>query len=332
MRVLVTGGAGFVGSHYVRTLLAGGYPGYESAEVTVLDKLSYAGNAENIPLSHPRLRLVRGDICDAALLREVLPGHDAVVHFAAESHVDRSLDDPGVFTRTNVLGTQTLLDACLRAAVPRMVHISTDEVYGSITEGSWTERSPLEPNSPYAASKAASDLAVRAYWRTFGLNVSITRSSNTYGPHQHPEKLIPHFTTRLLDGEPVPLYGTGRNVRDWVHVDDHARAVQTVLTGGAAGEVYHVGGGNELTNLAITDRLLALCGADPALVRHVADRKGHDQRYSLDCTKIRDELGFTPRVGFDDGLAATVDWYRHHRGWWQRAQQRTRDEQEGTSA
>ncbi|WP_274032878.1 dTDP-glucose 4,6-dehydratase [Streptomyces sp. MMBL 11-1] len=327
MRILVTGGAGFVGSHYVRTMLAQGYPGYERADVTVLDKLSYAGNAENIPLGHPRLHLVKGDVCDAPLLNELLPGHDAVVHFAAESHVDRSLDAPAVFTRTNVVGTQTLLDACLNAGVERVVHISTDEVYGSIAEGSWHEESPLLPNSPYAASKAAADLTVRSYWRTFGLDVSITRCSNTYGPYQHPEKAIPRFTTNLLEGEPIPLYGSGRNVRDWIHVDDHARAVQLVLTKGSAGGIYHVGGGHELTNLDLAEHLLALCGADRSMIRHVTDRKGHDLRYSLDGSKARTELGFTPRVGFDEGLAATVDWYRENTAWWKAAKDQAGDEE-----
>lgn len=319
MRILVTGGAGFVGSHYVRTMLAQGYPGYERADVTVLDKLSYAGNAANIPVGHPRLRLVRGDICDAPLLNDLLPGHDAVVHFAAESHVDRSLDAPAVFTRTNVVGTQTLLDACLAAGVERVVHISTDEVYGSIDEGSWHEESPLLPNSPYAASKAAADLTVRAYWRTFGLDVSITRCSNTYGPYQHPEKAIPRFTTNLLEGEPIPLYGSGRNVRDWIHVDDHARAVQLVLAKGVAGGIYHVGGGHELTNIELAEQLTVLCGADRSMIRQVTDRRGHDLRYSLDGSKARDELGFTPRVGFGEGLAATVDWYRENTAWWKAA-------------
>ncbi|MFI5621785.1 dTDP-glucose 4,6-dehydratase [Streptomyces sp. NPDC051567] len=319
MRIAVTGGAGFIGSHYVRTLLDGGYQGYENAHVTVLDKLTYAGLRVNLPAAHPRLDFVQGDICDRALLRRVLPGHDAVVHFAAESHVDRSVRDADVFTRTNVGGTQALADICLEAGVPRMVHVSTDEVYGSIPEGSWTEESPLLPNSPYAASKAAADLMVRAYWRTHGLNVSVTRCSNNYGPYQHPEKLVPLFVTHLLEGLPLPLYGDGRNVREWMHVDDHCRAVQLVLTEGEAGEIYNVGGGEELTNLDVTARLLDLCGADPSVVRRVADRKGHDLRYSLDGTKLRDTLGFTPRIGFAQGLAETVEWYRAHPRWWRTA-------------
>ncbi|MGW4724887.1 dTDP-glucose 4,6-dehydratase [Streptomyces sp. S1] len=325
MKVLVTGGAGFIGSHYVRTMLAGGYPGYETARVTVLDKLTYAGNRDNIPLGHPRLDLIEGDVCDRDLLLDVLPGHDAVVHFAAESHVDRSLSLPDAFVRTNVLGTQTLLDACLAARVDRVVHVSTDEVYGSIAEGSWTEDWPLMPNSPYAASKAASDLIARAYWRTHGLEVSITRCSNNFGPHQHPEKLIPLFITRLLEGRQVPLYGDGLNVREWLHVDDHSRAIQLVLTKGRAGEIYNVGGGNEQTNLSVTERLLELCGADRSSIRHVADRKGHDLRYSLDETKIREELGYAPDVDFGEGLAETVAWYRDNGQWWKASEERARD-------
>ncbi|MBB5123031.1 dTDP-glucose 4,6-dehydratase [Streptomyces eurocidicus] len=316
MRLLVTGGAGFIGSHFVRTLLDGGYPGHESTRVTVLDKLTYAGNRANLPAVHPRLDFVRGDICDAALLRELLPGHDAVVHFAAESHVDRSVADAAEFVRTNVGGTQTLLDACLATGTDRVVHVSTDEVYGSIAEGAWTEEWPLLPNSPYAASKASSDLIARSYWRTHGLDVSITRCSNNYGPYQHPEKLIPLFVTNLLEGLPVPLYGDGRNVREWLHVDDHCRAIELVLTKGRAGEVYNVGGGNEQTNLDITERLLGLCGADASMVRRVADRKGHDLRYALDETKIREHLGYAPRISFERGLADTVDWYRANPGWW----------------
>ncbi|MFI0990188.1 dTDP-glucose 4,6-dehydratase [Streptomyces exfoliatus] len=328
MRILVTGGAGFIGSHYVRTLLAGGYPGYEDAHVTVLDKLTYAGNRANIPLGHPRLELVEGDVCDRDLLRGLLPGHDAVVHFAAESHVDRSLASADEFVRTNIGGTQTLLDACLETGVTRIVHVSTDEVYGTIAEGSWTEDHPLLPNSPYAATKAASDLIARAYWRTHGLDLSITRCSNNYGPYQHPEKLIPLFLTNLLEGGTVPLYGDGLNVREWLHVDDHCRAIQLVLTRGRAGEIYNVGGGNEQTNLAVTERLLRLCGADRSAIRHVADRKGHDLRYSLDETKIREELGYAPLISFEQGMADTVAWYRDNAHWWKASKHRN-DQGEG---
>ncbi|MER0443374.1 dTDP-glucose 4,6-dehydratase [Streptomyces sp. Edi4] len=316
MRVFVTGGAGFIGSHYVRTLLDGGFPGSAGTEVTVLDKLTYAGNRANLPMDAPRLTFVQGDVCDRALLFDLLPGHDAVVHFAAESHVDRSLTDASTFVRTNVCGTQTLLDACVASQVQRVVHVSTDEVYGSIPVGSWTEEHPLLPNSPYAASKASADLIARSYWRSHGLPVSITRCSNNYGPRQHPEKLIPLFVTNLLHGRPVPLYGDGRNVREWLHVDDHCRAVHSVLTRGRAGHIYNIGRGNERTNRQLTDLLVKLCDADPQLVRSVADRNGHDLRYALDDTKICRELGYTPAVPFEQGLANVVNWYRDNPTWW----------------
>lgn len=316
MKFLVTGGAGFIGSHYVRTLLDGGYPGYERTQVTVLDKLSYAGNRSNLPTEHPRLEFVEGDICDLTLLLELFPGHDAVVHFAAESHVDRSLESAVEFVRTNVGGTQSVLDACLASGVERVVHVSTDEVYGSIEEGAWTEEWPLRPNSPYAATKAASDLIAYSYWRTHGLDLSITRCSNNYGPFQHPEKLIPLFVTNLLEGEQVPLYGDGSNVREWLHVDDHCRAVHAVLTNGRAGEIYNIGGGAEQTNFAVTKILLELLGETEKRIKRVPDRKAHDQRYALDETKIREELGFVPKVSFEVGIEETVEWYRSNPGWW----------------
>ncbi|MFF7129074.1 dTDP-glucose 4,6-dehydratase [Streptomyces sp. NPDC008240] len=319
MRFLVTGGAGFIGSHYVRTLLADGYPGYEGAHVTVVDKLTYAGNTANLPMDHPRLTFVREDICDLPALLDVFPGHDAVIHFAAESHVDRSIEAAHEFVRTNVGGTQYVLEAALRSGVERVVHVSTDEVYGSIAEGSWTEKWPLEPNTPYAASKAGSDLVARSYWKTHGLDLSITRCSNNYGPHQHPEKLIPLFITNLLEGKRVPLYGDGRNIREWLHVDDHCRGIQLVLTKGQAGEVYNIGGGNERTNVQITHALLELLGADESMIRRVPDRKGHDLRYSIEETKIREELGYAPLTSFEQGLADTVAWYRDNPGWWKAA-------------
>ncbi|WP_221349907.1 dTDP-glucose 4,6-dehydratase [Streptomyces beigongshangae] len=319
MRILVTGGAGFIGSHYVRALLSEAYEPGAAHHVTVLDKLTYAGDRENLPALHDRLTFVRGDVCDARLVAGLMPGHDAVVHFAAESHVDRSIDGGADFARTNVLGTQVLLEAAVAARVERVVHVSTDEVYGSIGHGAWTEESPLLPNSPYAASKAGADLVARAHWRTHGLHVCVTRCSNNYGPRQHPEKLVPRFVTRLLEGEPVPLYGDGRNRREWLHVDDHCRAVHLVLTRGRAGEVYHIGGGKELTNLELTERILDLCGAGPSMIRHVPDRKGHDARYALDDRKIRAELGYAPRHSFADGLTATVDWYRDNPAWWRAA-------------
>lgn len=317
MQIFVTGGAGFIGSAYVRAVLADEFAGAIGASVTVLDLLSYSGNRANLPESDSRLRFVRGDIADAALLREVLPGHDAVVHFAAESHVDRSITGALPFVTTNVLGTQTLLDEARAAGVGRFVHVSTDEVYGSIAEGSWTETWPLAPNSPYAASKASSDLMALAAHRTHGMDVVVTRCSNNYGDHQFPEKVIPLFVTNLLDGKPVPLYGDGGNVRDWLHVSDHCRGIQLVLEKGRSGEVYNIGGGTELSNRELTGRLLDACGAGWDMVRPVADRKGHDRRYSLDITKISEELGYAPRVTLDDGLAATVAWYRENRAWWE---------------
>ncbi|MCN9244369.1 dTDP-glucose 4,6-dehydratase [Streptomyces sp. RY43-2] len=318
VRLLVTGGAGFIGSHFVRQLLAGAYPDLAAEEVIVVDSLTYAGSRTNLaPVSgDPRLRFVHGDVCDADLLARALRGVEAVVHFAAESHVDRSIAGASVFTRTNVLGTQTLLQCALDAGVDRMVHVSTDEVYGSIDTGSWTEDCPLEPNSPYAASKAGSDLLARAYHRTHGLDVRVTRCCNNYGPYQHPEKLIPLFVTNLLEGEKLPLYGDGGNVREWVHTDDHCRGIALVLAGGRAGEVYHIGGGRELSNRELTGLLLEFFEADWSSVRPVADRKGHDLRYSLDGGKIARELGYRPRVDFAEGLARTVRWYRDNRNWW----------------
>ncbi|MFE2050619.1 dTDP-glucose 4,6-dehydratase [Streptomyces sp. NPDC059459] len=319
MRIVVTGGAGFIGSHFVRQAVTGAYTGGTAPEVVVLDKLTYAGNRANLaPIEDdPRFTFVRGDICDHALVAEVLADCDLVVHFAAESHVDRSIGGAEEFVRTNVLGTQVLLEAALRAEVRKFVHVSTDEVYGSIDEGSWSEGRPLEPNSPYAASKASSDLLARAYHRTHGLPVCITRCSNNYGPYQNPEKMIPLFVTRLLEGRKVPLYGDGGNVRDWLHVDDHCRAIALVAEKGAAGEVYNIGGGTELANRELTGRLLRMVGADWSMVENVADRKGHDRRYSVDITKIFTKLGYRPRISFDEGLAETVEWYKKRRDWWQ---------------
>ncbi|MCW2600288.1 MAG: dTDP-glucose 4,6-dehydratase [Frankiales bacterium] len=317
MRILVTGAAGFIGSHFVRTLLAGGYPAYAGAEVTVYDKLTYAGNLENLaPVADdPRYRFVQGDICDAQLLDEVLPGQDLVINFAAESHVDRSITGAADFVVTNVLGAQTVFDACLRAGTERVVHIGTDEVYGSIDAGSWTEEEPLRPNSPYSAAKAGAELLARAYSVTYGLNISTTRCSNNYGPFQFPEKVIPLFVTNLMDGKQVPLYGDGLNVRDWLHVDDHCRGIAIVAEQGQAGESYNIGGGVELANKELVERILTACGKDWQSVEYVEDRKGHDRRYSVDDAKIR-TLGYAPQHSLEDGLVETVEWYHANESWW----------------
>ena len=324
MRFLVTGGAGFIGSHYVRSVLGDAWGGVRPSSVVVLDKLTYAGNLANLsPVwDDDRLRFVEGDILDPALVDSLVAEADVVVHFAAESHVDRSILGAADFVMTNVVGTQTLLDAARKHGVEKFVHVSTDEVYGSIDTGSWTEEQPLEPNSPYSASKAGSDLLARAYHRTHGVPVCITRCSNNYGPYQFPEKVVPLFVTNLVDGHTVPLYGEGANVRDWLHVDDHCRGIHLVAEKGRPGEVYNIGGGTELTNKELTGLLLEAVGAGWERVRQVEDRLGHDLRYSVDITKISEELGYRPAVPFEEGLAETVEWYRTHRAWWEPLKQR----------
>jgi dTDP-glucose 4,6-dehydratase len=319
VKLLVTGGAGFIGSQFVRAVLGGGYPDIAGAQVTVLDKLTYSGNRANLDpvAADPALAFVQGDICDAALVDDVVAGHDAIVHFAAESHVDRSIEGAAPFVITNVLGTQTLLDAARKHGVGRFLHVSTDEVYGSIETGSWTEEWPLSPNSPYSASKAGSDLLALAYHRTHGMDVVLTRCSNNYGPYQFPEKAIPLFVTNLLDGKQIPLYGDGGNIRDWLHVHDHCRGIAMALVKGRSGEVYHIGGGTELTNRELVQRLLDACGADWDRVTPVTDRKGHDRRYSLSIEKISQELGYAPEIELTEGLASTVVWYRENRSWWE---------------
>jgi len=324
VRLFVTGGAGFIGSNFVRMAITGRLPGLEDAEITVFDALTYSGTLSNLSevKESPRFRFIQGDIRDAAAVKAALGNHDGIVHFAAESHVDRSVDDSTIFVETNVLGTQVLLDQALALTIGRFVHVSTDEVYGSIEEGSWDEHQPLLPNSPYSASKASSDLLVRSYHITHGLNTSITRCSNNYGPHHFPEKVIPLFVTNLLDGKKVPLYGDGENVRDWLHVDDHCRGIAKVLLNGRAGEIYNIGGGTELTNKELTHLLLEATGRDESFVQRVADRKGHDRRYSVDIGKISSELGYTPQVNFDEGLAEVVQWYRDNRWWWEPLKER----------
>lgn len=316
-KLLVTGGAGFIGSAYVRMLL--GPDGPPGTAVTVLDRLTYAGRLANLAAlrDDTRLSFVRGDVCDPALVGRLAAGHDQIVHFAAESHVDRSIDRGARVVRTNTLGTQTLLDAAVEHGVATFVQVSTDEVYGSIAEGAWTEAEPLAPGSPYAASKASADLLALACHRTHGLDVRITRCSNNYGPHQYPEKIIPLFVTRLVAGDRVPLYGDGSCERDWLHVEDHCRGIELVRTRGRPGRTYNLGGGTPLTNTELTRLLLRACGAGWDRVRYVADRKGHDRRYCVDWSRARDELGYRPLTDFGRGLAATVDWYRENRSWWQ---------------
>ncbi len=317
MKLLVTGGAGFIGANYVQQVLAT-HPG---DEIVTLDLLTYAGNLANLEsvLENPRHRFVRGDIADANVVASAIgDGVDAIVNFAAESHVDRSIADAGAFLATNVAGTQVLLDAARKHGVRRFLQVSTDEVYGSLgPTGLFREDTPIQPNSPYAASKAAADLLVRAAHHTHGLPVVITRCSNNYGPYQFPEKLIPLFVTNALADQPLPLYGDGRQVRDWIHVEDHCRGVDLVLREGRVGEVYNLGGGNERENIAIAALILDALGKPASLVRHVTDRLGHDRRYAIDATKIERELGWKPRRDFAGGLRDTIAWYRDHRPWWE---------------
>ncbi len=318
MNILVTGGAGFIGSNHVRYLLD-----HTQDRVVNLDLLTYAGNLENLAgcEDDPRYRFVRGDIRDRELLRSLLQREsiDAVVHFAAESHVDRSVEGPEVFVTTNVLGTEILLEEARAAQVGRFVMVSTDEVYGSLgSEGFFTEESPLAPNSPYAASKAAADLLCRAFFKTFGFPVIVTRCSNNYGPYQFPEKLIPLMIANALEGKPLPVYGDGLQVRDWLYVEDHCRAIDLALRKGRPGAVYNVGGGNEQRNLDLVRMLLDRLGKGPELITFVQDRPGHDRRYAIDASHIRAELGWAPTVDFAAGLARTIDWYLANRAWWEK--------------
>jgi dTDP-glucose 4,6-dehydratase len=317
MRVVITGAAGFIGSRFAEVVL-------ENAErldyddVVLLDALTYSGRRENMVdvLRDARVSFVEGSITDADITNNVLRGAHAVVHLAAESHVDRSITGAKDFYETNVIGTHQLLESAREGDVQRFVHVSTDEVYGSIGEGSWREDHILEPNSPYSSSKAGSDLAALAYHRTYGIPVMVTRCSNNYGPRQFPEKVIPLFVTNLFDGAKVPLYGDGQNIRDWLFVDDHCRGILAVLEGGRAGEIYNIGGGTELTNEELTTRLLDLCGYSDSMIDPTIDRLGHDRRYSVDWSKIKYELGYEPQMSFDEGLAYTVKWYHDNEAWW----------------
>ena len=317
MKILVTGAAGFIGSNFVRMITTGQLQGISGLKV--LDKLTYAGVKENLKPAEifPNYQFTQGDICDSAQVRELISNVDAVVNFAAESHVDRSISGAADFVQTNIVGVQVLLDAinASRRNI-RFLQVSTDEVYGSIHQGSWTEEWPLLPNSPYSASKASGELLARSYNRTHGMDVVITRCSNNYGTHHFPEKLIPLFITHLIEGKKVPVYGTGENVRDWLHVDDHCRGIYSVLMNGRSGEVYNMGGGRELTNNEITSLILDAMGADESSIEYVEDRKGHDLRYSVDWTKINRELGYEPQVKFEDGLRETIQWYRDNEAWW----------------
>jgi dTDP-glucose 4,6-dehydratase len=319
MRLLITGGAGFIGSNYARRIIDGTLSGISN--VTVLDKLTYAGtltNLDSVPTDS--MEFIQGDICNRDLVNKLVANCDAIVNFAAESHVDRSILNAQAFVETNVIGTQVLLDSVKDGK--RFVQISTDEVYGSINKGCWSEDSPLLPNSPYSASKAAADLLTRSYFRTFAANVSITRSSNNYGPHQFPEKIIPLFITNLIDDQKVPLYGEGLNVRDWIHVDDHCKGIHAVLLSGKAGEIYNIGGGAELSNIELSSRILEALGKDASSIEKVSDRPGHDFRYSVSIEKIKNELLYKPQITFVDGLKDTIRWYQENESWWRPLKQR----------
>ena len=313
MRLLVCGGAGFIGSDFVRRMLTR----HADLEVVCFDSLTYAGNLDNLlPVADdPRYTFVRGDICDREAVEAAAEGVDAIVNFAAETHVDRSIADPEAFLHTDILGTHTLLEVVRARGIQRMVQVSTDEVYGSIDAGAFTEGDTIKPSSPYSASKAGGDLQVLAYFTTYGLPVMITRGSNTYGPYQYPEKLIPLFVTNALEGEQLPLYGDGMNVRDWLHVDDHSDGIEFVLFNGKPGQVYNVGGGNERTNREITSIIIDELGLSDDVITRVADRPGHDRRYALDCGKLA-AMGWTPAVDFEQGLRETIRWYRDNPDWW----------------
>lgn len=315
MRVLVTGGAGFIGSNYVRRIIDGSLKGID--KVTVLDKLTYAGTLSNLAtIPKDSYTFIQGDICNQELIAKLIKTNDAIVNFAAESHVDRSISNPGAFVETNIQGTQVILNEMKNYEDKKIVQISTDEVYGTIDKGSWREDFPLLPNSPYSASKASADLLTRAFHKTYGVNACITRCSNNYGPHQFPEKVIPLFITNLIEGKKVPLYGDGINVRDWLHVDDHCGGIHSVLLEGKAGEIFNIGGGEELTNKQLTNIILQAFNKDEEWIQKVPDRLGHDFRYSVDTGKIERELGYKARIKFAEGIIQTIDWYRANESWW----------------
>ncbi len=316
--ILVTGGAGFIGSNFVRYMLNK----HKDYKIINLDLLTYAGNIKSLDdvKNNSKYLFAKGDIADNKLVDQLVSDNkiDVIINFAAESHVDRSITNPDIFVKTNVLGTQNLLEVAKKYKIEKFFQISTDEVYGSLgKKGFFTEKTPLSPNSPYSASKASADLLVMAYHHTFGLNVNITRCSNNYGPYQFPEKLIPLFITNALDNKQVPLYGDGLNIRDWLFVEDHCSAIDTVLHKGKNGEIYNVGGNNEKTNKYITDTILKYLGKDTSLIKYVADRLGHDRRYAIDATKIKEELGWEPKYKFEQAIEKTIEWYLNNKSWWQ---------------
>ncbi|BDH79824.1 dTDP-glucose 4,6-dehydratase [Methanothermobacter tenebrarum] len=315
MRIIVTGGAGFIGSNFIKYMLKE-HPQYE---IINLDALTYCGNLENLQgvEDNPNYKFVKGDITDKRLVDDLTQGADVIINFAAESHVDRSIQDPSKFLKTNVIGTQTLLEAAKKHNIQKYIQISTDEVYGSCEKCYFTEETPLAPNSPYAASKASADLFVRAYHKTYNLPVNITRSSNNYGPYQFPEKFIPLIITNALENKPIPIYGDGMNIRDWIHVYDHCRAIDLVLHHGRQGEIYNIGGGNEKRNIEVVKLILEILGKDESLIRFVEDRPGHDRRYAMDSKKIKRELGWKPTYKFREGLEETIKWYTQNRRWWE---------------
>ncbi|HBU69946.1 MAG TPA: dTDP-glucose 4,6-dehydratase [Elusimicrobia bacterium] len=320
MKLLVTGGAGFIGSNFIRHILNK----YKTYKIINLDKLTYAGNLDNLldVASNRRYKFVKGDICDAKLVDKLVPQVDAIINFAAETHVDRSIMESGSFIKTDVFGTHTLLEAAKKHKTARYIQISTDEVYGSIQKGSFTEKSTLSPNSPYSSSKAGGDLLARSYFVTHKVPVLITRASNNFGPFQYPEKVIPLFVTNALEDKQLPLYGDGKNVRDWLYVTDHCKGVDLVLHKGKDGEIYNIGGGNEITNLELTSLILEYTGKGKELIKRVADRPGHDRRYSLNCAKIKRELGYAPSTNFKQLLKSTVDWYAANLWWWKKLKDR----------
>ena len=317
MRILITGGAGFIGSNFARMIADGRLVGY--SEITILDKLTYAGVRSNLDsvVDSSNFKFVHADICDSDIVGTLLHNVDAVINFAAETHVDRSITNSNAFVHSNIVGVQVLLDEIKKQQHHiRFVQVSTDEVYGSIKEGAWTENSSVNPNSPYSATKAGGEMLAGAYHKTFGVDVRITRCSNNYGTNHFPEKLIPLFITNLLQGKKVPLYGSGENIRDWLHVDDHCRGIHLVLWSGKAGEIYNIGGGRELSNIEITKIILDLMQKDESYIEYVEDRKGHDFRYSIDCSKITRELGYQPQIQFEHGLKNTIKWYQQNELWW----------------